>query len=103
MPRGKFSTNQKHFPSPDGDTSSVCSGGVAKCRLFSQSKSTINRFVCLFFFINRTPRISQQAKKPIKDKDVGTASAATSNGGENDESTAAAAAIPGSENDAKNE
>lgn len=55
----------------------------------------------------RTPRISQQTKKPTKEKDVGAASAAGSNGGEkieNDhETTAAAVAIPGLEIDAKNE
>ena len=60
-----------------------------------------------FFSFDRTPRISQQTKKPTKEKDVGAASAAGSNGGEkteNDhETTAAAVAIPGLEIDAKNE
>ena len=74
---------------------------------FSRSFENRSKYICFLFSFDRTPRISQQTKKSTKEKDVGAASAAGSNGGEkteNDhETTAAAVAIPGLEIDAKNE
>ena len=37
VPRGKSSANQKHFPDPGSDTSSVCSGGRRELSAFFSS------------------------------------------------------------------